>query len=342
LVSTAAACDFSLSAFSGAGMLDVQDFARRVLRIEASALVEAGRRLNSSFEQAARLIEAHVPPGRVVVCGVGKSGHVGKKIAATLASTGTPSFFVHPTEAAHGDLGMMAAGDIVLGISYSGRSEELLQLLPYFKRHRIPLIALTGGLDSALATNAECVIDASVSEEACPLGLAPTTSTTVALALGDALAMTLLELRGFTRDDFALTHPSGSLGRRLLVHVRDVMLAGDAVPRVRPETTIRDSLIEMNRGGIGITAVVDSRDDLVGIFTDGDLRRALDRSIDVYRTPVADVMSRSPKTIAENQLAAAIPEIMERHKVTAVLVVDAGGRLCGAVNTRLLLQAGVI
>jgi arabinose-5-phosphate isomerase len=325
-----------------ASVLRIQEFARRVLRVEASALAEAEQRLGQPFEDAVRLIAERVPPGRVGVCGVGKSGHIGRKVAATLASTGTPALFVHPTEAAHGDLGMIAPGDVVLGISYSGRSDELLLLLPYFKRHRIPLIVLTGSLDSALAANADCVIDASVSEEACPLGLAPTTSTTVALALGDALAMTLLELRGFTRDDFALTHPSGSLGRRLLVHVRDIMLKGDAVPRVGPQTTIRDSLIEMNRGGIGVTAVVEMQDELVGIFTDGDLRRALDRNVDIYRTPVADVMSRSPKTIAENQLAAAIPEIMERHKVTAVLVLDAEGRLCGAVNARLLLQAGVI
>jgi arabinose-5-phosphate isomerase len=323
-------------------MLNVRDFARRVLRIEATALVEAENRLGRSFELAVSLIAGRVPPGRVIVCGVGKSGHIGNKIAATLASTGTPSFFVHPTEAAHGDLGMIAEGDVVVGISYSGRSEELLRLLPYFKRHRIPLIALTGEPDSPLASNADCVIDGAVTEEACPLGLAPTTSTTVALALGDALAMTLLNLRGFTRNDFALTHPSGALGRRLLVHVRDVMLSGDAIPRVSPDTTIRDSLIEMNRGGIGVTAIVDAQGDLVGIFTDGDLRRALDRNVDIYRTPVSEVMSRSPKTVADNQLAAAVPELMERHKVTAVLVVDSGGRLCGAVNTRLLLQSGVI
>jgi arabinose-5-phosphate isomerase len=323
-------------------MSDIQQLARRVLRIEMQALAEAEQRLGDEFERAVRLVHERVPPGRLVVAGVGKSGHVGNKIAATLASTGTPSLFVHPTEAAHGDLGMVTRGDVVLAISYSGRSDELLLLMPYFKRHHIPVIAMTGDRAAPLAQAADAVIDASAREEACPLGLAPTSSTTLTLALGDALAMALLELRGFTRDDFAQTHPSGALGRRLLIHVRDIMLKGAAVPRVAPHTRVRDALVEMNRGGIGLTAVVDEAGGLAGIFTDGDLRRALDRNVDIYRVSVGEVMSRSPKVVQEHQLAAVIAQVMEEHKVTAVLVVDAQGRLAGAVNARILLQARVI
>jgi len=323
-------------------MSDIQQLARRVLRIEMQALAEAEQRLGDAFERAVRLVHSRVPPGRLVVAGVGKSGHVGNKIAATLASTGTPSFFVHPTEAAHGDLGMVTPGDVVLAISYSGRSDELLLLMPYFKRHGIPVIAMTGNGGAPLAQEADAVIDAIAREEACPIGLAPTASTTLTLALGDALAMALLELRGFTREDFAQTHPSGALGRRLLIHVHDIMLKGEAVPRVQRQTSVRDALVEMNRGGIGITAVVEVDGSLAGIFTDGDLRRALDRNVDIYRANVSEVMSRSPKVVHENQLAAVIPQIMEQFKVTAVLVVDAQGKLVGAVNARILLQAKVI
>lgn len=316
--------------------------ARQVFR---SAVAEFERRCNGSLgevERAAQLIRSRVPPGRVVVSGMGKSGHIGAKVAATLASTGTPAFFVHPGEAAHGDLGMVGRQDIVLAISGSGATDELLLLLPFFKRHGIPLIALTGNPESPLAGAADLVLDGSVEQEACPLGLAPTTSTSVALALGDALAVTLLEVNGYTREDFAMTHPSGALGRRLLVLVRDIMVKDDAVPRVASAVTVREALIEMNRGGIGVTAVLDEQGGLTGIFTDGDIRRALDRNLDIYRTPVSQVMTRNPKTVQDSELAAVAPQLMERHKVTALLVVDRSGLLVGAINTRLLLQAKVI
>jgi len=288
------------------------------------------------------LIQSQCPPGRVVVMGVGKSGHIAHKIAATLASTGTPAFFVHPTEAGHGDLGMITRQDVVLAISYSGRSDELLSLMPYLKRNGVPLIAITGDPTSPLADHAEVWLDARVEQEACQLGIVPTASTTLALALGDALAVCLVERRGFTTEEFAVTHPHGSLGRRLLVTVRDIMLKGDEVPAVREATTIRESLVEMSRGGIGITAVVDAGRYILGVFTDGDLRRALDNNIDIHHTPVSTVMTRQPKTIRPQQLAVEAAEIMERGKVTALPVADAEGRLIGALNMRILLRAGVL
>lgn len=316
--------------------------ARQVFR---TAIAEFERRCNGSLgeiERAAQLIRSRVPPGKVIVSGMGKSGHIGAKVAATLASTGTPAFVVHPGEAAHGDLGMVGRQDIVLAISGSGTTDELLLLLPYFKRRGIPLIALTGNPESPLARAAELVLDGGVAQEACPLGLAPTTSTSVALAVGDALAVTLLEANGYTREDFAMTHPSGALGRRLLVLVRDIMVKGEAVPRVATTVTVRQALIEMNRGGIGVTAVLEEQGGLAGIFTDGDIRRALDRNVDIYGTPVREVMNRNPKTVQDSELAAVVPQLMEKHKITALLVVDKAGALVGAVNTRLLLQAKVI
>lgn len=316
--------------------------ARDVLSAEAEALQAARDRLNGDFLAAAHLIMRHCPPGKVAVMGVGKSGHVGNKIAATLASTGTPAFFVHPTEAGHGDLGMIAPSDVVLAISYSGKSDELLRVIPYFKRNSIPMIALTGAADSPLADHADVWIDGRVEREACPLGLAPTSSTTLALALGDALAVCLLKRRGFTPDDFAMTHPHGTLGRRLLVTVGDIMLKGAEVPAVRPDTTIRAALVEMSRGGIGVTAVTDAEGHVLGIYTDGDLRRTLDRNIDIHATPVGAAMSGRPATMHAAQLAAEAAELMERNKVGALLVVDDDQRLVGAFNMRILLRAGVV
>jgi arabinose-5-phosphate isomerase len=316
--------------------------ARQVLEIEAQALLAARERLNGSFHRAVRLILHKCPPGKVVVMGVGKSGHVGHKIAATLASTGTPAFFVHPTEAGHGDLGMLTSNDVVLAVSYSGKSDELLRVLPYLKRNAIAAIALTGDGASPLAQHAEVWIDGSVQKEACPLGLAPTASTTVALALGDALAICLLRSRGFTPEDFAATHPHGTLGRRLLVTVNDIMLKGADLPSVRAHTTIRACLTEMSRGGIGVVGVTAQDGRLIGVYTDGDLRRTLDRNIDIHATPVSDVMTRAPMAMKPHQLAAEAADLMERHKVNAILVVDDAGKLIGAFNMRILLRAGVV
>lgn len=316
--------------------------ARDTLTIEAEAIIAARDRIDDDFIKAVDLILCRCPPGKVVVMGVGKSGHVGKKIAATLASTGTPAFFVHPTEAGHGDLGMIASTDVVLAISYSGKSDELLRVLPYLKRNDIPLIALTGSPGSPLDEHADCHLHGGITREACPLGLAPTASTTLAMALGDALAICLLKERGFTRYDFAVTHPHGTLGRRLLVTVEDIMLKGAEIPRVPPATTIRQALVEMSRGGIGVTAVTDNDDKILGIFTDGDLRRALDRNIDIFTTPVNQVMTRQPVTIAAHRLAAEVAEIMEHHKVGAILVCDDDNRIVGALNMRILLKAGVV
>lgn len=316
--------------------------AREVLEIEAQALLDACDRTGRAFDAAVRLIREKCPPGKVAVMGVGKSGHIGHKIAATLASTGTPAFFVHPTEAGHGDLGMLTSNDIVLAISYSGKSDELLRVLPYLKRNAIASIALSGDGTSPLARHADVWIDGSVTKEACPLGLAPTASTTLALALGDALAICLLRERGFTPDDFAATHPHGTLGRRLLVSVGDIMLKGGELPKVSPRTTVRTSLTEMSRGAIGVVGVVDDAGKLVGVFTDGDLRRTLDRNIDIHATPVAEVMTPSPMAMRPDQLAAEAADLMERRKVNAILVVDGDGRLVGAFNMRILLRAGVV
>lgn len=321
---------------------DLIDVARRVLKDEADALLGGSAKIGENFRQAVALILGRCPPGKVIVMGVGKSGHVAHKIAATLASTGTPSFFVHPTEAAHGDLGMITRSDVVLAISYSGKSEELLRVVPYFKRHGIAVVALTGSKNSPLAEYADIWLDGSVEREACPMGLAPTSSTTLALALGDALAVCLLHERGFTRDDFAMTHPQGALGRRLLVTIDDIMLKGADVPKVSPQTTIRGCLTEMTRGGIGVVGVIEEDDRLVGIFTDGDLRRTLDHNIDIFTTTVEDTMKREPMIMKAHQLAAEAAEVMERHKVPSILVTDDDGRLRGAFNMRILLRAGVV
>lgn len=323
--------------------VELREVAKSVFAVEAAALLEGGAKIDEQFLNAVELILARCPPGRVVVMGVGKSGHIANKIAATLASTGTPSFFVHPTEAGHGDLGMITRDDVVLAISYSGKSDELLRVVPYFKRHGIMMIALTGDGTSPLAQHANIWLDGSVRREACPMGLAPTASTTLALAFGDALAVCLLHERGFTSEDFALTHPHGTLGRRLLVTIDDIMLKGEDVPKVLPNTTIRNCLAEMTRGGIGIVGVVDQVEGkVIGIFTDGDLRRALDGNCDIFATTVSEIMTRSPLTMKSHQMAVEAADAMERHKVNAILVTDAVGRLEGAFNMRILLRSGVV
>ena len=323
-----------------ANNLRLIEMGRDALRIEARAVAALVDRLGADFESACRMLLACT--GRVVVSGVGKSGHVGGKIAATLASTGTPAFFLHAAEASHGDLGMVAKGDVVLAISYSGETTELLTILPLFKRMGAPLIAMTGNPLSTLAREADAHLDVSVPAEACPLNLAPTASTTAALAMGDALAVALLKHRGFTEADFARSHPGGSLGRRLLLHVSDVMRRGDDLPTVRPETPLPEGLLEMSRKRLGLTAVVDADRKVVGIYTDGDLRRTLDRRIDVHGSTMADVMTRGPRTIGPNELAAEAVLMMEKHSINGLLVLDEAGRLVGALNVHDLLRAGVM
>jgi arabinose-5-phosphate isomerase len=280
--------------------------------------------------------------GRVVVTGMGKSGHIGSKIAATLASTGTPAMFVHPGEASHGDLGMIKAVDVVLAISNSGESDELVSILPVLKRQGVPLIAMTGGMNSALAMHADVVLDSSVEKEACPLNLAPTASTTAQLALGDALAVALLDARGFKAEDFARSHPGGSLGRRLLTHVSDVMRKGDQVPSVSPQATFTDLMREMSHKGLGASAVVDAEQHVLGIFTDGDLRRLIEKGVDLRALQAQDVMHAGPRTVNQNALAVEAAELMEQFQITSVLVVNDEGRLCGALNSNDLMRAKVI
>ncbi|WP_273428435.1 KpsF/GutQ family sugar-phosphate isomerase [Chitinibacter tainanensis] len=313
--------------------------AHRVLAIEAQAITALAQRLDERFAAACALILQC--PGRLVVMGMGKSGHIARKLAATMASTGTPAFFVHPGEAAHGDLGMITRQDVVLLLSNSGESDEVLAILPSLKRLAVPLICMTGNPSSTMAREAQIHLDAGVAEEACPLNLAPTASTTAALALGDALAVALLEARGFQAEDFALSHPGGSLGRRLLVHVRDLMHAGEALPVVQHDVTLRDALMEISRKGMGMTAIVDDARQLCGIYTDGDLRRTIDRDIDLRTTPVREVMSPAPVTIEAQRLAAEAAAVMEARRVNGLLVVEQG-RLVGAINMHDLLKARVV
>jgi arabinose-5-phosphate isomerase len=313
---------------------------RTALGIEAEAVAALGRGLGEHFARACRLVLAC--RGRVVVTGMGKSGHVAGKIAATLASTGTPAFFLHPAEAVHGDIGMITREDLVLALSNSGETAEILLLVPALKRLGVPLIALTGSPDSGLARAADVHVDVSVPAEACPLNLAPTASTTASLAMGDALAVTLLRLRGFTEQDFARSHPGGTIGRRLLLHVADVMHVGEEIPRVAPDSTVSAGLLEMSRKGLGMTSVVAGDGRLLGVFTDGDLRRALDRRIDIHSTPMRDVMTSGGRTIGARELAAEAVLLMERHRITALLVVDAERRVIGAVTVHDLLRAGVM
>lgn len=314
--------------------------ARKVIRIESGAIADLEKRIDGAFSESCRLILAC--PGRVVVSGMGKSGHIARKIAATLASTGTPAFFVHPGEASHGDIGMITRDDLVLLLSNSGETEEVLTMLPFLKRQGNPLIAMTGNPDSSLARDADAHLDSSVGNEACPLGLAPTASTTAALVLGDALAIALLEARGFTADDFAHSHPAGALGLRLL-KIADVMHTGSAIPSVTANATMTVALMEMSRKGLGMTAIVDDDGHLQGVFTDGDLRRTLDdRGIDLRTTPVSQAMSRHPKVIVADKLAAEAAQLMETYKIHALLVVDEEQHVVGALNIHDLLRARVV
>ena len=314
--------------------------ARETLDIEAEALMDLKSRLDARFSQAVQMM-LNVQ-GRVVVTGMGKSGHIGSKIAATLASTGTPAMFVHPGEASHGDLGMIKAVDVVLAISNSGESDELVSILPVLKRLGVPLIAMTGGMNSALAQHADVVLDSSVSKEACPLNLAPTASTTAQLALGDALAVALLDARGFKAEDFARSHPGGSLGRRLLTHVSDVMRKDDQVPRVLPTAGFSELMQEMSRKGLGASAIVNEAQQIMGIFTDGDLRRLIEKGLDLRSLLAQDVMHANPRTVKQNALAVEAAELMEQSKITSVLVVNDAGQLSGALNTNDLMRAKVI
>jgi arabinose-5-phosphate isomerase len=314
--------------------------AHDTLDIEANALLGLQKKLSSSFVQAVRAVLK--VRGRVVIMGMGKSGHVGRKIAATLASTGTPAMFVHPAEASHGDLGMVKEIDLVLAISNSGESDELAAILPVLKRQGVPLVAMTGGAQSTLAQHADIVLDSSVDKEACPLNLAPTASTTAQMALGDALAVALLDARGFKAEDFARSHPGGSLGRRLLTHVADVMRKDDAVPRVLPTDTFSALMREMSDKGLGASAIVNDQGQVLGIFTDGDLRRLIEKGVDMRNLSAQEVMKPNPRTLRVDALAAEAAEMMETHRITSLLVVDAQGMLCGAINSNDLMRAKVI
>ena len=318
----------------------LRELARAVIETEARAVTALGERIGPEFVHACRhMLDCE---GRIVVIGMGKSGHIGGKIAATLASTGTPAFFVHPGEASHGDLGMITERDVVLALSNSGETDEILTILPLIKRLGVPLIALTGNPGSRLAREADVHLDVSVEKEACPLGLAPTASTTATLVMGDALAVSLLETRGFTADDFARSHPGGRLGKRLLLHVADVMHTGEAIPRVHPEDTLDAVLVEMTRKGLGLAIVSDDDDRVLGVFTDGDLRRVLDHGqVDVHRLVIHEVMTSPCRTITAERLAAEALQLMDEKRINALPVVDASGRLIGALNMHDLLRAGV-
>ena len=318
----------------------LQATARRVLEIERDALDALLPRIDAGFAEACRLLLGC--RGRVVVTGMGKSGHVGGKIAATLASTGTPSFFVHPGEASHGDLGMITRDDAVIAISNSGETSEVLTILPLIKRMGVPLVSMTGRPASTLAKAADVHLDVSVDQEACPLNLAPTASTTATLAMGDALAVALLEARGFTPEDFALSHPGGTLGRRLLLKVADLMHGGDRIPKVPADASLSAALLEMTQKGLGMTAIVDEADRVLGIFTDGDLRRVLDANLDVRTARIAEVMTRGGRHIGASQLAAEAVHLMEKHRITVLMVLDADRHVQGVLHMHDLLRAGVV
>lgn len=318
----------------------VLSLARSVLRIEAAAVLKISGQLGDAFVTAvAMILDCQ---GRVIVSGIGKSGHIGRKIAATLASTGTPAYFVHAAEAVHGDLGMITRDDVMIAISNSGENDELLTIVPLVRRQGGKLIAITGNADSSLAREVDIHLDARVDEEACPLNLAPTASTTAALALGDALAVALLDARGFGVEDFARSHPGGALGRKLLTHVGDVMQAADRIATTRTTTPVPEALIAISRGAMGMAAVLDGHGRLTGIFTDGDLRRAMEKLGDLRQIPVSEVMTRNPRTIGPNRLAVEAVEMMEHHKVNQLLVTDAAGQLLGALNMHDLFRAKVV
>jgi arabinose-5-phosphate isomerase len=323
--------------FDGARALAL---AAQTFDIEARALQALGSRQGEGFVRAVQAMLAC--RGRTIVMGMGKSGHVGRKIAATLASTGTPAFFVHPAEASHGDLGMVTAGDVVLAISNSGESDELAALLPALRRLSVTLVAMTGKPQSALARHADIVLSCAVDQEACPLNLAPTASTTAQMALGDALAVALLDARGFVEADFARSHPGGSLGRKLLMHVRDLMRSGDALPLVAPTASMSQMLREMSAKGLGFTVVADADGQVLGIFTDGDLRRLIERGADLLPLTAQEVMHRSPRLVREDALAVDAAGLMEQHRITSVIVVDEAGCITGALNSNDLMRAKVI
>ena len=314
--------------------------ARAVLRTEADALIELEPKLGDAFVQAVRAL--HDSPGRVIVSGMGKSGHVARKMAATFASTGTPAYFVHPAEASHGDLGMITGDDVFLALSYSGESDELAAILPVLRRLGTRIIALTGNTQSSLAREADIVLDGSVAREACPHNLAPTASTTAALALGDALAVALLEARGFSPEDFALSHPGGALGRRLLTHVSDVMHVKADLACVGPDSSLADAVLAISRGSLGMTVIIDTDDRVLGIFTDGDLRRAFGKQLDLQKVRVRDVMTAAPKTIGADRLAVEAVALMEKHRINQLVVTQADGRLIGALNMHDLFRAKVV
>ncbi len=311
-----------------------------VIDTELAAVEALKSRINDDFSKACELMLAC--EGRIVVTGMGKSGHIGGKIAATLASTGSPAFFVHPGEASHGDLGMITPKDVVIALSNSGNTAEILTIIPIIKRFGVPLISMAGNAQSTLATEANVNLDVSVAQEACPHGLAPTSSTTVALVMGDALAVALLQARGFTPEDFALSHPGGSLGRRLLCHVSDIMHKDDKTPKVGKQATVSEALLEMTRKGLGMTAIVDDNDQLLGIYTDGDLRRSLDKGIDIHSSPIEAVMTANCKTADEHDLAVEALKLMDDFNINGILVTDKNNKLIGALNMHDLLRAGVV
>ena len=319
---------------------DFQQLGREVIATELAEISALQNRIDDTFSQACELLLRC--EGRIVITGMGKSGHIGGKIAATLASTGSPAFFVHPGEASHGDLGMITKNDIVIALSNSGNTAEIATIIPILKRFGVPLISMTGDKSSILATKADINLDVSVSHEACPHDLAPTSSTTVALVMGDALAVALLQARGFTPEDFALSHPGGSLGKRLLLHVSDIMHQDDRIPKVSDKATVSEALLEMSHKGLGMTAITDSDDKVLGIYTDGDLRRSLDKNIDVHNTLISDVMTKNCRTTTADELAASIVKIMDEHGINGFLVTDENNKIIGAFNMHDILRAGIL
>ena len=319
---------------------DFQRLGLAVIKTELAEITALQARVDENFVQACELLLSC--KGRIVVTGMGKSGHIGGKIAATLASTGSPAFFVHPGEASHGDLGMITKNDIVIALSNSGNTAEIATIIPILKRFAVPLISMTGDKNSTLANEADINLDVSVSKEACPHDLAPTSSTTVALVMGDALAVALLQARGFTAEDFALSHPGGSLGKRLLLHVSDIMHQGDRIPKVLETASVSEALLEMSEKGLGMTAITDAQNNVLGIYTDGDLRRSLDKNIDVHNTTISDVMTKNCRTTTADELAATLVKIMDDHSINGFLVTDENNKLVGAFNMHDILRAGIM
>ena len=319
---------------------DFQRLGLAVIKTELAEINALQSRINEDFAQACELLLSC--KGRIVVTGMGKSGHIGGKIAATLASTGSPAFFVHPGEASHGDLGMITKNDVVIALSNSGNTAEIATIIPILKRFAVPLISMTGDKNSILATQADINLDVGVNKEACPHDLAPTSSTTVALVMGDALAVALLQARGFTAEDFALSHPGGSLGKRLLLHVSDIMHKDERIPKVQESATVSEALLEMSKKGLGMTAIIDQHDKVLGVYTDGDLRRSLDNNIDVHNTAICDVMTKNCRTTKTDELAASVVKMMDDHGINGLLVTDENNKLIGALNMHDILRAGIV